>query len=72
MFLVRLAKHSVELVVAAFVLYVGFVTFFPGAVALNNFMAADSRSSMPYNHSRIRLGNSFHFSGATIRPSRLK
>ncbi|CAN5544379.1 hypothetical protein BH10CYA1_BH10CYA1_19010 [soil metagenome] len=71
MFLVSLAKHSVELVVVAFLLYVGFLTFFPGAVALNNFMA-ENPSSSSYSHSHIRLGNSFHLSGATIRPSRLR
>jgi len=76
MMFVKLAKHSVELLVVVFVLYIGFLTLTPGAKALNEFMASDGSSSdHSYHMSRgYRFGrsSSFHFSAGMIRPSRLK
>ncbi len=79
MFFLSFAKHSVELVVALFVLYVGFVTLIPGAKALNEFVSLDSHSS---THNQVsdyqtryfyRFGRAaFRSSSAMIRPSRLK
>ncbi len=71
MFLVNILKHSVELLVALVVCYIGAVILFPSASAVANSLLADSSDSS-YSGPHIHIYPSYrsYGTGATmIRPS---
>jgi hypothetical protein len=72
MWLVKFAKHSIELIVVAGILYIAYLTFYPGAAAVSKVVAHNNH--LQRRHGYIGLGSVWGPSGgsAIIRPSRLR
>lgn len=69
MFLVRLAKHSIEAVIAVFIIWVGCIILAPTAKSVDQVFAEDNESSTRNLHI---LRPALRFSRAIIRARRLK
>jgi|LakMenE01Jun11ns_1017448.scaffolds.fasta_scaffold8651762_2 hypothetical protein len=71
MSLASLVKHSIELIVVVGILYIAYLTFYPGAVAIGKAASAsDVHERVHHPYVRLVWGSSR--GSSFIRPSRLK